>query len=252
MPELNTNETGEKYVVGVIGGMGPEATVHFMSEVIEMTPADGDRDHVRMLVDNNPQIPDRQDAIRGDDGPVRSALLAAAQQLESSGADFLVMPCNTAHAFVDDAINSVAIPFVHIIRETVREIENDYPSVKLVGVLATDACLLAGVYQDELLATGKRAVLLGVDDQQECMSLIAAIKAGNTDKDVRQRMAELADRLVANGADAVIAGCTEIPLVLDNSVIKAPLISSTAVLAKRTVAFATGAIELPVAANKKD
>jgi len=232
--------------------MGPEATVHFMSEVIEMTPASGDRDHVRMLVDNNPQIPDRQEAIRGDDSQVRSALLAAAQQLESSGADFLVMPCNTAHAFVDDAINSVAIPFIHIVKETVREIENDYPSVKLVGVLATDACLLAGVYQNELMATGKTAVLPGIDDQQECMSLIAAIKAGNTDKDVRQRMAELADRLVSNGAEAVIAGCTEIPLVLDNSVIKAPLISSTAVLAKRTVAFATGAIELPEAANKKE
>ena len=249
---MKTNEAGKKRVAGVIGGMGPEATVHFMSEVIDMTPARGDSDHVRMLVDNNPQIPDRQQAIHGDDSAVRSALLAAAQQLEASGADFLVMPCNTAHAFVDDAILSVAIPFVHIIKETVREIENKYPSVKNVGVLATDACLLAGVYQDELKATGKTAVLPGVEDQQECMSLIAAIKAGNTDKDVRQGMAELASRLVSNGAEAVIAGCTEIPLVLDNSGIKAPLVSSTAVLAERTVAFATGTIELPQAANKKD
>lgn len=252
MPELKNEESGKKYVVGVLGGMGPEATVHFMSEVIAMTPASGDRDHIRMLVDSNPQVPDRQDAIRGNDTAVRAELVSMGQQLEASGADFLVMPCNTAHAFVDDAIQSVSIPFVHIIRETVKEIENAYPQVERVGILATDACLLAGVYQNELRAKGKTAILLGTEDQQMCMSLIASIKAGDTGSQVRHKMADLAERLVASGADAVIAGCTEIPLVLENSGIKAPLISSTAVLAKRTVAFATGLIDLPERATKKD
>jgi aspartate racemase len=232
--------------------MGPEATVHFMSEVIAMTPASGDRDHIRMLVDNNPQVPDRQEAIHGNDAAVRAELVAMAKQLEASGADFLVMPCNTAHAFVDDAISSVSIPFVHIIRETVTEIEVAFPQVERVGVLATDACLLAGVYQKALQAKNKTAILPGDDDQRECMSLIASIKAGNTDNDVRRGMAELASRLAAQGADAIIAGCTEIPLVLENNGIKVPLISSTAVLAKRTVAFATGTIELPKAVTDKD
>ena len=252
MPELKTKERGNNYIVGVLGGMGPEATVHFMSEVIAMTPASGDRDHIRMLVDNNPQVPDRQEAIHGNDAAVRAELLAMAKQLEASGADFLVMPCNTAHAFIDDAIMSVSIPFVHIIQETVKEIESAYPQVERVGVLATDACLLAGVYQEELLAKNKMAILPGSEDQLECMSLIANIKTGNTSSDVRHRMAELAGRLVAQGAETVIAGCTEIPLVLENSGIKAPLISSTAVLAKCTVAFATGTIDLPKAATDKD
>jgi len=243
--ELNTKLSGDTRVVGVIGGMGPEATVDFMSKVIALTPARCDHDHVRMIVDNNPQTPDRQTAIKGDDSAVRAALVAMAQQLQIAGADFLVMPCNTAHAFVDDAIRAIDVPFVHIVEETVAEIEHEYPQVQQVGILATGACLVAGVYQDALQAAGKQPVLPVADDQRECMQLIGLIKAGDTSEDVRKRMAGLAQRLIEAGADVVIAGCTEIPLVLTRNDIKVPLISSTDVLAKRTVAFATGVAELP-------
>lgn len=242
---MNTKRSGNTRVVGVIGGMGPEATVDFMSKVIALTPARCDHDHVRMIVDNNPQTPDRQAAIKGDDSAVRAALVEMARQLQAAGADFLVMPCNTAHAFVDDAIRAIDIPFVHIVAETVSEIEHEDPQVQQVGILATDACLVAGVYQHALQAAGRKPVSLATDDQHECMRLIGLIKAGDTSKDVRRRMAGLAERLIEAGADIVIAGCTEIPLVLTNNDIKVPLISSTDVLAKCTVAFATGAAELP-------
>lgn len=242
---MNTNLSGNDRVVGVIGGMGPEATVDFMSKVIALTPASCDQDHVRMIVDNNPKTPDRQAAIKGDDTAVRAALVAMAKQLQVAGANFIVMPCNTAHAFVDDAIRAIDIPFVHIVEETVREIEHEYPLARQVGILATDGCLVAGVYQKALRAAGKTPVFPGADDQHECMQLIGLIKAGDTSEDVRKRMAGLAARLIEAGADVVIAGCTEIPLVLNDSDIKVPLISSTDVLAKRTVAIATGVVELP-------
>lgn len=242
---MKTNLSGTDRVVGVIGGMGPEATVDFMSKVIALTPARCDQDHVRMIVDNNPKTPDRQAAIKGDDAAVRAALVAMAKQLQVAGANFIVMPCNTAHAFVDDAIQAIDIPFVHIVEETVREIEHEYPQAQQVGILATDACLVAGVYQKALRAAGKTPVFPGTDDQHECMQLIGLIKAGDTGENVRRRMAELAGRLIEAGADVVIAGCTEIPLVLNDSDIKVPLISSTDVLAKRTVAIATGVVELP-------
>ena len=245
MHELNTNLSGDIRVVGVIGGMGPDATVDFMSKVIALTPARCDQDHVRMIVDNNPKTPDRQAAIKGDDTAVRAALVAMAKQLQAAGAEFLVMPCNTAHAFVGDAIRAIDIPFVHIVEETVREIECEYPQAQQVGILATDACLIAGVYQKSLQAAGKVPVLPGMDDQHECMQLIGLIKAGDTSEDIGKRMVALAERLIEAGADVVIAGCTEIPLVLNNSDIKVPLISSTDVLANRTVAIATGVVELP-------
>jgi len=198
-----------------------------------------------MLVDNNPKTPDRQAAIKGDDAAVRSELTSMARQLQAAGADFIVMPCNTAHAFVTDAIQAISVPFVHIVKETVNEIGHAAPAATQVGVLATDACLVARVYQQELEATGKSAVLPETDDQHECMQLIGRIKGGDTGVDVQKRMVGLAEKLIDAGADAVIAGCTEIPLVLARNVIKVPLISSTDVLAKRTVALATGAIELP-------
>ncbi len=242
---MSSDLTLKKRTVGVLGGMGPEATVDFMTKVIAMTPASVDRDHVRMLVDNNPGVPDRQAAILGDDAGVRHALVAMAQQLQSAGADFLVMPCNTAHAFVSDAVQSVTIPFLHIVRETVQEIEDEYPDAKRVGVLATDACLVAGVYQTALQSIGRTAILPEADDQRECMQLIGRVKSGDTGASVRQCMTELADRLIAAGAELVIAGCTEIPLVLGNDATKVPVISSTDVLAKRTVAIATGAADLP-------
>lgn len=198
-----------------------------------------------MLIDNNPKTPDRQAAIKGDDTEVRAALVMMAKQLQTAGADFLVMPCNTAHAFVGDAIQAINIPFVHIVEETVREIEHEYSQAQQIGVLATDACLVAGVYQKALRAADMAPVLPGTDEQQDCMQLIGLIKAGDTSEDVRKRMVTLAEGLIEAGADVVIAGCTEIPLVLDNSDIKIPLISSTEVLAKRTVAIATGVVDLP-------
>ena len=232
--------------------MGPEATVDFMSKVIALTPARGDEDHVRMLVDNNPKTPDRQAAIGGDDTAVRAELVAMANGLQAAGANFLVMPCNTAHAFVHDAIQSVDIPFIHIVEETVAEIELVHPGATQVGVLATSACLVAGVYQKQLQASGKTPVLPETEGQQECMRLIGLIKAGDTSQHVRTRMTDLAEKLIEAGAEVVIAGCTEIPLVLDNSAIKVPLISSTDVLAKRTVALATGMTELPNPTDKAD
>lgn len=247
MHELNSKSSDTTRVVGVIGGMGPDATVDFMSKVIALTPAKGDEDHIRMLIDNNPKTPDRQAAIKGDDTAVRSELVAMAQGLQAGGADFLVMPCNTAHAFLQEAIQSIEIPFVHIVVETVREIELEHPQAKNIGILATDACLVAGVYQAELEATGKIVVLLETAAQQECMRLIGRIKAGDTSTEVQAKMTGLANQLIEAGASAVIAGCTEIPLVLKNNDINAPLISSTDVLAKRTVAYATGMTELPEA-----
>jgi len=244
---LSTILSGRTHVVGIIGGMGPKATVDFISKVIDLTPANGDADHIRMLIDNNPKTPDRQAAIKGDDTAVRSALAAMARGLQSAGAEFLVMPCNTAHAFIHEAIETIDIPFVHIVEETVKEIELDHPETRHVGVLATDACLVAGVYQKELSVADKTSILPDVDGQQECMTLIGRIKAGDTSPDVQNRMIVLANQLIAAGAEAVIAGCTEIPLVLKNSDITVPLISSTDILAKRTVAIATGVSKLPSA-----
>ena len=225
--------------------MGPDATVDFMTHVIAMTPAERDQDHVRMLVDNNPQVPDRQEAMRGDPGPVRDALAAMARGLEAGGAHFLVMPCNTAHAFIDDAVAAVSIPFVSIIDVTIASIVETLPQARRIGLLATDACLASSVYQRAIAPAKLELLLPDVAAQADCMALIFRVKGGDTGAEVRAGMAKLADELIAEGADAVIAGCTEIPLVLSDDALAVPLISSTEMLALRTVEYATGRRQLP-------
>jgi aspartate racemase len=217
--------------------MGPDATVDFMAKVIAATPADKDQDHLRMLVDSNPHVPNRQEALlRGGEDP-GPALAAMAKGLQTAGADFLVMPCNTAHAFKDAIVAAVEIPLVSIIDVTV----DACAGATTVGVLATDGCIASGVFQDALAGRGLCEVLPDEGELQELMRLITRIKSGDQGADVAAAMLVLAQELVVRGADAIIAGCTEIPLVLKPEVLDVPLVSSTDALAAATVAIARSA-----------
>ena len=221
-------------VVGVMGGMGPAATVDFMSKVIALTPAEKDQDHIRMLVDNNPTVPDRQVAMASageDSGPV---LVEMAVGLERAGADFLVMPCNTAHAWVDVIRDAVDIPLISIIDETVAACAG----YDAVGLLSTSGCLKSNVYQEGLEAGGKKVVLPDDAEVAEIMDLVFRVKAGDLADEVFRRMAAVANGLARRGAEVVVAACTEIPLVLDEGIIDIPVIKSTDILAAATVARA--------------
>ena len=231
--------------VGVLGGMGPDATVDFMSKVIAATPAEKDQDHLHLIVDHNPGVPNRQAAIlRGGEDP-GPALAAMASRLEAAGADFLVIPCNTAYVFEDSIRAAVAIPLVSIIDVTIGEVGRRAPGATSIGVLATDGCLRAGVYQEALEARGLSPVLPDTTEVDALMSLINGIKGGLADNETALGMCEIAEGLCARGARALIAGCTAIPLVLDESMVPVPLVASTDALAERTVALARGDLPLP-------
>ena len=224
-------------IVGVLGGMGPDATADFMSRVIRATPAGKDQDHLRMLVDNNPHVPNRQEALlRGGEDP-GPALASMATGLAAAGADFLVMPCNTAQAFAEAITAAVAIPLVSIIDVTVAACGD----ATAIGVLATDGCISSGVFQQALAGRDRRAVLPDENEIETLMALITRIKAGDTGAEVADGMRELAAVLVARGAEVIVAGCTEIPLVLDADGVDVPLVSSTDELARATVAMARSA-----------
>jgi len=230
---------------GVLGGMGPEATVDFMAGVIALTDAHRDQDHVRMLVDHNPRVPNRQEAILAggeDPGP---ALAAMAAGLEAAGADFLVIPCNTAYVFANAILAATSIPLISIIDESIAAVRERAPAAQRVGVLATDGCLKSGIYQAGIEAAGLQPLLPSEEEIRELMAQISAIKAGEHDAATARRMAGLAAALAARGADAIIAGCTEIPLVLEAAAVGVPLISSTDVLARKTVKLAKGEMPLP-------
>jgi len=222
-------------VVGVLGGMGPDATVDFMAKVIALTPADKDQDHIHMLIDHNPTVPNRQTAILAggeDPGPV---LAQMAKRLEAAGADMLVIPCNTAYVFASSVKEAVDIPLISIIDVTIDAILQHDSSIRNVGILATDGCLQAGVYQDALQKRSLTPVLPDGDELAELMALINGIKAGDKSATIAAKMRDRANALVSRGAEAIVAGCTEIPLVMDASMLGVLLVSSTDALAAETV-----------------
>lgn len=223
-------------IAGVLGGLGPAATIDFMRRVLALGDAIAEQQHVRLLVDQNPGVPNRQQAILADGVSPGPALAAMAAGLERAGADFLVMPCNTAHAFSDAIEAAVSIPLVSIIDVTVEACGR----AAKVGVLATDGCLASGVFQLVLAERGKDAILPDAVETEALMRLVTRIKAGDTGADIADGMRNLAQALVARGAGVIIAGCTEIPLVLDAGMLGVPLVSSTEALARATVAFAGG------------
>jgi aspartate racemase len=216
--------------------MGPDTTVDFMAKVIAATPAREDQDHAHLLVDQNPTVPNRQAALLGEGEDPGPAMAAMAQGLERAGADFLVMPCNTAHAYAPAIRAAVSIPFVSIIDVTVDACRGH----DAVGVLATAGCIEARLYQEAMSAAGIAAVLPDDSEIAEISRIAVEIKRGERGADATKRMKTIADMLVARGATAIIAACTEIPLVLGHDSIDVPLISSTDVLAEVTASMCAG------------
>ena len=224
-------------VLGVLGGMGPAATLDFLGKLQALTPAKKDQDHIRVIVDINPQVPDRNDPFARP-GPV---LAEMAGGLQGAGAQVLAIACNTAHAHADLISRASGLPLVDMI-ETASRAARD-TGARRAGVLGTkDAVRL---YHEYIAAQGMGLVTLSRDDQARFMDLLSRIKAGDVGPAVREAMTGLAEALVREGAEAVIAGCTEVPLVLDPGDVRAPLVDAGEELARRCVSVCLGLEPLP-------
>lgn len=222
-------------IIGVLGGMGPAATIDFMAEVLRLTGAEHEQDNLRLIVDSNPTVPLRHPAIRGEGPSPGPALAEMARGLERAGAELLVMPCNTAHAFQAEIEAATPLPFLSIIDAVIAAVEGEHPQARRIGLLAADGCLDAGLYQTALARNGREALRPDAGAQARLMDLIFRIKRGETRQAVRRSMAQLAHDLVEAGAEALIAGCTEVPLVLGAADLAVPLINSTEILARATI-----------------
>ena len=217
----------EKKVIGVIGGMGPLATADLFRKIVESTPAKRDQDHPRIVIDNNPEIPDRTAYILGKGADPRPILIETARNVERMGASFMAIPCNTAHFFYPDIQAAVNVPVLHIMTEVAKHLSG---KVKKAGVLASTGTLSTRLYEDGLRQAGIEALVPTGADQDEVMDAIYAVKGGDLVKG-RELALRCGQRLVSMGAQAVIAGCTEIPLVLHEGDLVVPVIDATQILA---------------------
>jgi aspartate racemase len=216
--------------VGILGGMGPEATADLFLKIIKATPAKKDQDHLRIIVDDNPQIPDRTAAILSGGEDPTPYLVETARNLERAGAQFLVIPCNTAHYFHGEVSSAVSIPVLHMMRETASELVK--AGVKSVGLLASDGTIKSGLYHKALLAVGIKVLV--PRDNSEVMAAIYSVKSGEFTESTKKAKKAATD-LIAEGAEAIIAGCTEIPLILRDGDLSKPVVDATQALARAAV-----------------
>ena len=120
-------------IIGILGGMGPEATIDLFQKIVKLTPAQQDQEHLRIIIDNNPKIPDRTKAIlHGGENPLPE-LIKTAQNLERAGADFIIIACNTAHYYLPEIQKTVNITIFSIMQETALYIHHVFPSMKQIS-----------------------------------------------------------------------------------------------------------------------
>ena len=223
------------YRLGVLGGMGPQATNTFYQFILDRTDADTDQEHVNALILSDSDMPDRTAAILGTEEQrkaVYDRLLADAQLLEQAGCTSIAVPCNTSHYFLDKVQEQIHIPIIHMIRETARELAAR--GMKRPGILATDGTIQTGLYQKELAAVGLEAVVPTPEAQKLVMSLIYDdIKAG-CDGDHRKFDAVHLD-LTAQGCDCAVLACTELSVFGANHPLPSFYTDAMDVLARRAV-----------------
>ena len=224
-----------QYRLGVLGGMGPQATNTFYQFVIDRTDAQTDQEHVNALILSDSEMPDRTSAILSG-GEAREGvyrrLLADARLLEGAGCTCIAVPCNTSHFFLDRVQEEIGIPILPMIRETARLLA--VQGLKRPGILATDGTIQTGLYQKEFSAAGIEAVVPSTQAQELVMSLIYDdVKAGR-DGDP-QKFAAIHEDLLAQGCDCGVLACTELSVFADKHHLPPYYTDAMAVLAERAV-----------------
>lgn len=222
--------------IGIMGGMGPMATVDLMRKIIMATPAACDQEHIPMLVDNNSQIPDRTRAIKGMGASPAPEMVKTAKRLMMGGADFIIIACNTAHYFLPEILPQISIPVLSIIDVAVASIQEK--GYKNVGLLATSGTVSTGLYQESLAANGIHCFAPAPELQHLVDDMIYdGVKANNADYDT-SAVRELLTDMQQQGAEAFILGCTEVPVAVSMYGLQGNFIDSTDELAKAAVKFA--------------
>lgn len=229
-------------VVGILGGMGPQATCDLFSKIISYTNAENDQENIHLLIDNNVEIPDRTSYILGKGENPIAYMIETAVKLKNAGAEIIIMPCNTAHYFYDKLREAVGVPFINMIEEVGKYIYESYGKCK-VGLLATTGTYEGKVYETYCGKYNIEIISPDNEDKNYILDLIYKVKAGYMNFNV-EKITEILNKFKGKGINIIILGCTELPLVfdsLDKSQFKNfNFISSTDILAKRTVNIAKG------------
>ena len=233
-----------KQVIGILGGMGPEATIDLFAKIVKESKVKRDQDHFRIVIDNNPQIPDRTLAIKRKGPSPLPELIRSARMLERAGVNFILIPCITAHHFFDSLQRRIKTPILHILNETLDYVKTQLKEVHKIGILATTGTVHAGLFQ-KIFAGSNIELIFPIAETQKKHVMEAiygkrGIKTIGPSEDSKRLILKACKELMRRGSQAVIAGCTEIPLVLKEGDLPIGIIDPIAILARAAVKKAAG------------
>jgi len=226
-------------IIGILGGMGPEATMDLYMKIIKATEVGKEQDHFRVIIDSNPKIPDRTDAILGNGKSPLGAMIETGKNLEKLEVELCCIPCITAHYFIDELQEQFSFRILNALEEVNNHLKEEYPEIKNIGVLATEGTIKAKLFDKYL--PGLNIIYPNDKTQKEkVMESIygmEGIKMGHLEGKPLEYLQEAARELIDKKAEVIIGGCTEITLVLKPEHIDKPLIDPMDLLAKRIVRF---------------
>ena len=231
----------EKKTIGILGGMGPEATSLFFQKIIRFTPARKDQDHLKVIIYNDPGIPDRTASILSNQESPVSRAKAGLKHLEKCGSDFIVIPCVTIHFYYEELKKSISTPILNIIEESAMHVKTKFPGTKRIGILATRGTFAGEIFQKVFHEHGLVSVIPEKKSQDDLMESIYGtdgIKAGFSAGRPKELIINVVNELIRNGAEAIIGGCTEIPIAVDEKNLNVPFVDILSVLACSAISYA--------------
>jgi len=224
-----------KKSIGILGGMGPEATVYMFNLLIKKTEVKKDQDHIRVIILSDPGVPPRTDAILGKGPSPVPYLVKGVKTLKGAGADFIIMPCVTAHYFIPEVKEQVDFKLVSLVEESVKWAKLKVAGLKKAGIVASTGTLKSRLFDEAFGRAGIELIAPEGKAQKQVMEAIfgeGGIKTGYTEGRPREIILRYVRKLIERGAEAVIAGCTEVPLVLRDEDISVPLIEPMRITAE--------------------
>jgi len=226
-----------KKIVGIVGGVGPAASNKFCELLIKNKKASIDQENIPFIHYCNPQISDRTDyALHGGENPIPE-IIQTCNKLKHIGADFLIIPCNTAHLFLQEIQESVDIPIIDMIKLLVNRVKKDNPSIKKIGILGTSATVKLKLYERYFNLVGIKTIVPNDSDQEKLvMKGIYSVKAGKN-LFPKKLLKKAAENLIKKGAEGIVLGCTEIPLVLNQKDFNITLYDPMDITAKEIILY---------------
>jgi aspartate racemase len=228
--------------VGILGGMGPLSTIELMKKVVEKTPVEKEQDHVRMLVDSRPEIPDRTEFILGKGPSPIPMLQESALKLEKWGADFLAVPCNSAHAFIEQIRETIHIQVLDVIVLVRQELEKNFSPGDSIGLLATTGTVDSKLYHNY---SSRFSIVTPEPEIQEKLVMEAiygqdGFKKTGKAESAGAKLLKAIETMRSKQPQAIIAGCTEVELVLKSTAVDLPVFYPLEILANEIAMIATG------------